>query len=408
MFAAEMHEITQTDLEPAREARLQGDLDRDSVFRRHLELAKRKTGIDYEVCLALAEALRAELWTAFGWSGILEYADRVFGLGPRAACDRLRVAQELDRLPEIAAAFRGGSIAWSAVREITRNARPDNEGRWLAVATGKTLREVEELVAARGPHDEPDGPPNDRARRHRVTFNLPADVYALLRDAIGALRREHGGQLDEDEALGMMARKVLEGPSDPGRSSYQVQMTVCERCQRGWQDGRGAIVAVGSEVVERSSCDAQVVQGDGSTSQDVPPRIRRKVMRRDHGRCRVTGCRSAVFLDLHHIQLRSEGSDHDPDRLIVLCGAHHAAVREGRLFIEGTVSKGLSFTAADGTPYGEILMPSDGQRFADVFSALRNLGCKEGQAKRAIGQVQAHVGPDESVEQILRRCLLAL
>jgi hypothetical protein len=78
-------------------------------------------------------------------------------------------------------------------------------------------------------------------------------------------------------------------------------------------------------------------------------------MRRDGGRCVVPGCRNSVFLDTHHLDLRSEGGDHDPDRLIVLCGAHHRAQHRGQLLIEGRVSTGLVFRHADGTLYGSVV-----------------------------------------------------
>jgi 5-methylcytosine-specific restriction endonuclease McrA len=88
-------------------------------------------------------------------------------------------------------------------------------------------------------------------------------------------------------------------------------------------------------------------------TQDIPPSVRRVVWRRDHGKCVVPGCRSTRFLDLHHIVYRSEGGDHSPDNLCLTCFAHHDAEHEGRLVIRGRVSTGLTFTHADGRPYGE-------------------------------------------------------
>ena len=41
-----------------------------------------------------------------------------------------------------------------------------------------------------------------------------------------------------------MARQVLGGPSDEGRSSYQVYLNVCERCGSGQQLGQGELVDV--------------------------------------------------------------------------------------------------------------------------------------------------------------------
>jgi hypothetical protein len=164
-------------------------------------------------------------------------------------------------------------------------------------------------------------------------------------------------------------------------------------------------VAVAPQVVERALCDAQVL-GEPAT-QEIPPATRRKVMRRDHGRCQVPGCRLATWVDVHHIQLRSEGGDHGEDNLIVLCESHHSAIHDGRLILEGTAAS-PSFLHADGTRYGADTAPSRNDAFADVFLAMKTMGCKEAIARKAIARVQPHVGQDLPVEDLLRRCLVAM
>src|SRR5688500_6317884 len=66
-----------------------------------------------------------------------------------------------------------------------------------------------------------------------------AEVLATFRDAMAKLRRETGGKLDDDEALLLMARHILGGPKDAGRSSYQVAVTVCPDCSRARQHAGG-------------------------------------------------------------------------------------------------------------------------------------------------------------------------
>jgi hypothetical protein len=112
-------------------------------------------------------------------------------------------------------------------------------------------------------------------------------------------------------------------------------------------------------------------------------------------------------VDVHHIQLRSEGGDHRESNLLVLCEAHHTAIHEGRLFVEGSAPE-VTFRHADGSEYGTVAEPSRADVFADVFSAMKNLGCKEGEARRAIEWARPHVGRDAEVEDVLPRCLAAL
>jgi len=123
--------------------------------------------------------------------------------------------------------------------------------------------------------------------------------------------------------------------------------------------------------------------------QAIPPSLRREIMRRDGGRCGVPGCRCAVFIDIHHLITVSEGGKHDIDKMILLCGKHHKLVHRGALIIEGSVSRGLRFYHADGTVYGHPAPdPAALERFERAFSALRSLGFKDGEAKRALAEVR--------------------
>ncbi|HEV8246496.1 MAG TPA: HNH endonuclease signature motif containing protein [Polyangiaceae bacterium] len=118
-------------------------------------------------------------------------------------------------------------------------------------------------------------------------------------------------------------------------------------------------------------------------TQDIPPALRRSVMRRDRGCCVVPGCKHRNFVDVHHLLPRSDGGAHEPDNLVVLCAAHHRALHRGQLLVEGRPSVGLIFRHADGTAYGQGPSPRLADAHARVFSALRNLGFRESEAKQA-------------------------
>ena len=118
-------------------------------------------------------------------------------------------------------------------------------------------------------------------------------------------------------------------------------MTVCERCRQGWQHGAGAKLAIRPAAVERALCDAQhlgSLDGDAPerAHQDIPPSVVRFVWRRDGGRCRLPGCRSARGLELHHVVHRADGGSHDASNLVLACSACHQAHHAGALTISGT------------------------------------------------------------------------
>jgi hypothetical protein len=129
-------------------------------------------------------------------------------------------------------------------------------------------------------------------------------------------------------------------------------------------------------------------------------------MRRHGGRCGVPGCTNHRFLDVHHLDPRAEGGSHDPERLVVVCGAHHKSVHLGRLCIEGSAGAGFRFRHADGTPYGESLRPGAAARAEQAFAALRALGFGHTRARALVDAVGLAGGADD-LEGFVRAALEA-
>ncbi len=372
-----------------------------------LRIAVERVALDRDEGQWLLAAQRARVHRRLGFATFAEYVERVLGYGPRTTDDKLRVAAALEELPELAAS----ELSWSALRELTRVATPATEREWVAAAEGRTVRELERLVSGRRPGDRPSDPARDEARRHVLRFDVSADTVATVREALKMLRRGSDEPLDDDAALLLMARAVLGGPGDAGRASYQIAMTVCERCQHATQQGKGEAIAVEPAIAEMAACDAQYVAPGGRATQAVPPATRREVVRRDGGCCAVPGCKNAVFVDLHHVDPRAEGGRHDPARMVTLCSAHHRLHHRGRLLVEGDAHVGFTFRHADGSPYGRVGSVKVADTAARVFTALRKLGFKEGEARRAIKKARAHVGDGDGdgdgdgVEALLRAAL---
>jgi len=422
-------------------------------------LARERAAADAEEGRWLLAALRAAAHLHLGFGSFSEYVERCFGYKPRSTQEKLRVAEALEELPALAGALAEGTLHWSAVRELTRVAAPETEREWLEAAHGKSVRQLEGLVAGRSPGDTPTSPSPSSERRHVLRFEVAPETFALFREAVTALRRSTGGALDDDAALLAMARHVLGGPRDEGRASYQIALSVCEECGRGQQPSNGELVSIGPDIVAMAHCDGQrlgcitpraandgasMVGSEPSTSahtgarlhardgaprtplgarvcaraqegprpghahvgtdapleatptsapelpraqQTTPPALRRAVLARDHRRCGVPGCRNSAFLDVHHIQLRSEGGRNAADNLITLCGAHHRASHRGELVIEGTSATTMAFRHADGSPYGRVENPQALEARAKAFAGLRNLGFREGDVRAVLAKL---------------------
>ncbi len=381
-------------------------------------LARRRAELDGLEGPALLRAFRAGVHRHLGLGSFAEYVERLFGYSRRTLEDKLRTAEALEQLPGLVRSLHNGEVSWSAVRELARVATAETEQEWLEVARGRSVHEVERLVSGRPRGARPSDAPDPGERRHVLRFEVSAETFATFREAMKVLRQRANGALDEDSALLLMAREILGGPADGGKSSYQVALNVCERCGRGSQDARGEVVDVADAIVEMASCDAQhigpvtpthvgVNEGTSESTratQTIPPAVRRKVMRRDHGRCVVPGCRHATFVDLHHIETRGDGGEHDENNLVVLCSAHHRALHLGRLEISGSVRRGLVLRRSDGAPYGKLDAPGAADVCGRAFRALRSMGFGERETRDALGQVRT-AGDTESV---LRRALSLL
>lgn len=90
----------------------------------------------------------------------------------------------------------------------------------------------------------------------------------------------------------------------------------------------------------------------------------------------------------------------------MLCGAHHRAVHLGTLVIRGSASTGLSFSHADGTPYGGPLEPSAIDMAARAFGALCKLGFPQLRARALVDKVLA-LGRPASLSELIRAALQA-
>ncbi len=407
--------------------------DWQSVDRALRTIARRRATLDADEAHWLRKAEALQIWRPLGMVSALDYLERVLGYGPRVAQDRLRVARALGTLPQLTAALAHGELPFSAVRELTRVATPATEAAWREAATGKNLRQIEELVADHRPGDRPDDPPDPEARVRVVRFELSAETFALMRQARAVLDDEHGSHLSDDQFVAALCNTMLDGAptTEPtGRAKFQIAVTVCERCRQGWQEGAGAKIAISPAAVERAMCDAQHIGSiDGATPdrayQDVPPSVARLVWRRDDGRCRVPGCRSARGLEIHHLVHRTDGGSHDALNLVLLCSSCHLAHHRGALTISGTADHFEVRRSAEPSPIASVdahvgaVANSNAHVGAptkldstivrtQAKEALVGLGWKPALAQAAVAAASAALGSEATLERLifegLRRC----
>jgi hypothetical protein len=387
------------------------------VDRRMRRLAARRGADAVEEAALLLAAERAGVHVYLGMASFVEYVERVLGYRPRTTLDRLRVARALEDLPATRAALAAGTISYSAVRELTRVASATDEAAWLARVADRTIREIEAMIAGRASGSHPDDPPDPERESRTLRLALPPHVYAMFLETRRHVETETGQRLSDGDLVAAICERALgthaspPGDEDVHRAPYQVALTRCDRCDRAWQDADGQVLEVAPAVAAAAACDADEVGQLGAPeppaiTTTIPPRIRRAVLRRDHHRCTIPGCRRARNLHIHHIEHRADGGGHCMSNLTTCCSTHHLAHHDGRLVIAGQAPDRLRFIHADGRPYGSAPTPAD-ELYESARVALCNLEHAPSVVAAALETVRAHMGAGATLDEILRAGLRA-
>ncbi len=122
------------------------------------------------------------------------------------------------------------------------------------------------------------------------------------------------------------------------RPAAQVVLYRCESCESVATPTRRGMRTLSRPEASAGQCDAVEIRGDGSTKSTIPPRVRRAVLARDRFSCRR--CHSTQFVDVHHLQRRTNKGAHSVVNCAALCRACHVNwhTEESRLIAAGVSS----------------------------------------------------------------------
>ena len=115
-----------------------------------------------------------------------------------------------------------------------------------------------------------------------------------------------------------------------------------------------------TDVLHRFLCDTRIethfdtpegrTVGVGRATRNPPAWLRRRVIGRDHHRCRWPGCGRAIR-HLHHLQHWTMGGATDACNLMGVCWHHHHLLHEGGWNATGDADHEITITS----PFGRIL-----------------------------------------------------
>jgi hypothetical protein len=320
----------------------------------------------------LAEFDARQLYREAGFPSLMQYCLEVLRLSEDAAWNRVAAARVARRFPEVVDRLVAGSLSPTTVRLIARHIKDESGRALIDAATGKTKRQVEDLLARLYP--EADVPASIRplGPRPAVPLESPSAVSAPPPPSLftqepsadpavtGSAPAWAAASVVPDaqrEGAVVAATETARELAPPDR--FAVRFTaradtieklkmVQDLLSHAVPDGDigevvdRALSALAEELLKKkfavtvsprnrssaSSLTAGTASASSSASPDPPAAVKRAVWFQDRGRCAWVSkdgrrCGSRKFLQIDHVDGRFVGSAPTPDKFRLLCGAHN-------------------------------------------------------------------------------------
>lgn len=300
--------------------------------------------------LWFGEVMRRRLYEELGYSSINQYARKGLGFSKTRTGDFIRLARQLDHLPDVREAMTKGELGYTKAREIVGVATPETQAAWLEAAKKPRKELVQEVKrvkrAARVDTGQnellPEAPTVVAPRELPVRFQIDLTPEQEARRAALVERLHKLGPTTNDrgelmlEALAALVESREKAPRGAQNNRPPVMIHVHEKEGRMTVQTNGGERELGLSDAERLKCDAAISTKGRRNKSTIPPRTRRGVLARDRQRCRAPGCSQTWFLEVHHLVPRIQGGNNRPENLVTLCAGCHRLWHEKGSVAGGT------------------------------------------------------------------------
>jgi hypothetical protein len=365
--------------------------------------------LDARVIVLLIEVEERRLHLASAHSSLFDFCLRRLGMSEGAAFRRINAARLVRRFPILLDHVESGGVHLSTLVLLRDHLTEANVDELVDAASGKTKREVEELLARRAPR--PDVRPTIRKL---PSPSAPAASMTSL----------------------SLPAAAPQAPAAPARieplsaARYKLQMTASVELRDKLERARDLMrhrnpngdLAV---VVERA-LDALLEKLEkerlgkttqpGRTARPAKPgrisrAVRREVFERDGEQCTFVDahdhrCPARAFLELDHIKSRALDGKDDAANLRVFCRAHNLLHAE-EVFGRTHVARQMHFRQRKSPASATVPEPTDAPTDA-ARRGLVNLGFRDPDARRAVQVVCGRHGEDLTLGELLREALSVL
>ena len=351
------------------------------------KLTRQERKISVEVLLHLVEVERRKLHLQLGYRSLFDYCTRRLGYSESAAGRRIRTARCLRNHPEVLRLLKTGRLSICIVSRISGILTEKNEKDLLGRVSGKSLREVDRVVARFRPQT---------TVRDRITpMALPARTEIGIADSTvpsfstgrpadrSISDRRIGGQ--KFTAASIHTARTAKRPAPPGKERFKVSFAADRRvidkmekvrtllsgrypsglsveklfellmdeyiekhdpaqrsARRKKREGKAPARGANAPGVTLNQDGSRKIRPEGASDSEkpgtrhVPAITRDAVFQRDGGRCTFAGpggtrCGSTWDLEIDHIRPFALGGGHTLKNLRLLCSAHNRLESE-RIF----------------------------------------------------------------------------
>lgn len=399
------------------------------------ELLGSEREITAKLLAHLGEVEERRLHLEMGHSSMFDFCVTRYKMSEGQAFRRVLAARLARRFPVIHSLIASGRLHLTALQMLGERLTPENHVELLEAACHTSKRELEAWLAARFP--KPDVPAQIRKLPARRTQSRgPAEGLLPGMNGVPVRRPNERGRLEplsesrfrvEFTASAALREKLerardLMSHANPSREVANVVESALDLLLEKLESRR-----LGK--LKRSQRKPSSRAGKQSPAR-VSREVRRQVFARDGEQCTFVGpdghrCSARSFLELDHIDPLGLGGASDVANIRVRCRSHnqlwaeqafgreHVAARrdfhrrKSSAALAGQLRAETAGDAQGSAHQGAALLES-GNALDKVRLALKRLGFRDAEARRAVAELQCSTSLDGAApgfEQLLREAL---
>ena len=304
-------------------------------------LVGRERAVATELLVHLAEFDARRLYLGAGFSSLFTYCCGVLRLSEGEAYNRIEAARAVRKFPQVLELLRDGSLSLTTARMLASHLTHENAAALLELASGKSKRELEEVLAAQFPR-----PAVEASVRKLPAASAVATLSIAPPPAMPLDGGERQPTAEAPEPVPRSARPAEVAPLSADQFLVKFTASACTREKlRQAQDLLRHTIPSGdvAQIIDRAltllladlarkkvaaTDRPRSSKGPARGSRHVPAKVKRGSWARDGGRCAFVGrtgrrCNERAFVEFHHVDPYVLDGTASLDGIGLRCRAHN-------------------------------------------------------------------------------------